>query len=321
MAQDRVLPEPNFLSRERVKEWVEILADKYPRVFFQDRLQVVGVDVPPAEILNAEGEVVEPKGGRWELGRGTYQVKFGFEFPEGLQRSKIRPQMFWRSSNHRLGCGGRSFFAGTYEKLEDDLLFGAEVVAFYGVWNPYGVVIEQGASLAQVCFTEHGGQSIPIFVSDLLVPAWVGEFLGPGTIGRNITKIPETKEISVIGDKRILKKGVPYLIEFKGRVTLDSDEVLVPITHYGDELKNPKLENLLQYSCLGDPGYKGRLGMLVVPALDEILGIGTGLARVAKFKVIPLGEMAEYAGQWQGGGEDVKEPEIEFPLFFRGYFG
>ena len=288
MTQDRVLPEPRFLSRGGVQEWVEILAEKYPGVFSQERLRVVGVDVPPAEILNARNEVVEPKGGRWELGPGTYQVKFGFEFPEELRRSEIRPQMFWRSSNHRLGCGGRSFWAGTYEKPEDDLLFGAEVVGFYDVMNPYGVVIEQGASLAQVCFARYRRQPIPIVVSDLLVPAQVTEFMGPGEIRRDKTSLPKTKEATARGNKLVLKKNVPYLVEFRGRVFLGSNEVVVPITPRWDELENYKIERLLQYSCLGDPGYKGRLGMLVIPTLDVTLNREEGVARGAKFGVIPF---------------------------------
>lgn len=310
-------PRPSFFPQEKVREIVAGLEQRYPQVFRQDNVRVVGADIGPAKILdNRLNKVVEAVNGQWELRPGAYQIQFGFKFPDELKEAGIVPQLFWRSSNHRLGVGGGGFVPITDKEPEGsaDYFFGGEIVGNYWVWNPHGVIIEEGADVAQVCFTN--GDWARLVVSELLKPAQILEFSGAGRIGREKTTLPEKKELLQVDGKWQLKRDCPYFVDFRGRVALQNDEVLVPSRHYGDEVKIRVLNFLSQYSCLGDPGYKGRLGMLVVPFQDVNLGVDKGVARVAKQKVIPAGELAEYQGQWAGGDGGESDPEIEFRSIF-----
>lgn len=309
---DPTEPRPSFLPQGKVREIVSGLEREYPRVFFQDKVRVVGVDIAPARILDNKFNVVEAVDGRWELKPGAYQIQFGFEFPSELLGAGIVPWFFWRSSNHRLGVGGGGFVPITDKEPEGsaDYFFGGEIVGNYHVWNPYGVVIEEGADVAQVCFTS--GSRAHVIVSELLKPARISEFSGAGRIGQKKTTLPEKEELLPVDGKWRLKRDHPYLVEFRGRVALGEDEVLVPSRHFGDEVENRVMNFLVQHSCLGDPGYRGRLGMLVVPIWDVSLGVDKGVARVAKQKVIPVGQLAEYKGQWVGGDGGEADPGIEF---------
>lgn len=310
---------PGFFPQEAVRSIVSHLKDDYPTVFLPERIQVVGIDVPPAQILDNGFKLVEPRNGCWNLKKGSYQFQFGFEFPDTLKRQGITPRLYWRSSNHRLGVGGGDFIAHTnYEEKSNfcDLMFGGEIIGNYHVWNPYGVTIEQGASVAQACFTL-GGITSEI-VSPLLEPQKVMEFIGSGKIGKEKTTLPERQEVPIKDGRWNLRANSPYLVEFRGQVSLKEDEVLVPSKHFAD-LKNKNSLLLGQYSCLGDPGYHGRLGMLVIPVGDGVsLSPFEGIARVAKQQVISFGQPAMYQGQWQNEGIDIFEPEIEFrPLLER----
>lgn len=309
-------PRPSFLSQGKVGEIVARLERRYPQVFCQDNVRVVGVDIGPAKILDNRFDVVEAVDGQWNLKSGFYQIRFGFQFPEELRRAGVTPRLFWRSSNHRLGVAGWGFVPNTDKEPEGsaDYFFGGEIVGNYDVRNPHGVVIEEGADVAQVCFTT--GSHANVIVSELLKPARISEFLGAGRIGQKKTTLPEKKDLVSVDGKWQLKRDRPYLVEFWGRVALGKDEVLVPSMHYGDRVKNRAMNFLVQHSCLGDPGYKGRLGMLVVPIWDVSLGVDKGMARVAKQKVIPAGELAEYQGQWVGGDGGESDPEIEFRSIF-----
>lgn len=305
-------PKPSFLPQGEVRRIVENLEQRYPRVFSKDRIRVVGVDIPPARILDNRFHPVEPEGNQWKLKPGAYQVRFGFQFPEELRGAGVIPRLFWRSSNHRLGIGGGVFMADADKEIEShaDYFFGGEMVGNYYVWNPHGVVIEVGANVAQACFTS--GSWANLVVSELLKPFQISEFLGAGMIGREKTILPKKEELLPVDGKWRLKKDQPYLVEFRGRVALQNDEVLVPSGHYGDEVKNRAMNFLVQHSCLGDPGYKGRLGMLVVPIWDVKLGVDKGVARVAKHKVIPVGELPEYQGQWAEVDSGEGDPDVEF---------
>lgn len=308
-------PRPSFLPQGKVREIVKSLEQKYPQVFSQDRVRVVGMDIPPAEILDNRFRPVETRDGRWELKPGAYQIRFGFEFPDELQKAEIAPQFFWRSSNHRLGVGGGEFAAVVAKEPEGsaDYFFGGKIVGNYHVWNPHGVIIERGANVAQVCFTT--GWQPHLTVSELLVPAQISEFTGTGIIGQNKTTLPEKNELLPVDGEWQLKRDHPYLVEFLGRVVLEKDEVLVPSRHYGDGVESRVMNFLVPHSCLGDPGYNGRLGMLVVPIRDVKLDVDKGTARVAKQKVIPAGELAEYRGQWMGDGSEA-DPEIKFKSIY-----
>jgi hypothetical protein len=301
-----------FLSQGEVRRIVGDLEQSYPGVFSQDRVRVVGVDIPPAKILDNESDIVEPTGDFWRLKPGAYQIRFGFQFPEELRNAGVSPRLFWRSSNHRLGVGGGGFVADVSKEIESfpDYFFGGEIVGNYHVWNPHGVVVEVGANVAQVCFTK--GTQANLVVSELLRPAQILEFNGAGTIGNERTILPNREKVAPVDGVWELKRDKPYLVEFRGRAALQSDELLVPSRHYGDELKNRGMIFLGQHSCLGDPGYKGRLGMLVVPIWDVGLSVDKGIARVAKHKVIPVGELSEYQGQWVGVDNGESDPAIEF---------
>lgn len=309
---DPIEPRPSFLPQGKVREIVESLEQKYPRVFSQDRVRVVGVDVPPAEILDNESNVVESVGGVWRLRPGVYQIRFGF-VPGELREIGIVPRFFWRSSDHRLGVGGGKFVADAGDnelRVQDDYFSGEELVGDYRVWNPHGVVIEVGAGVAQMCFTR-GNWANEIVSAELLKPMQISQFTGPGIIGREKTILPDTEVLLPINGEWELKGDTPYLVELRGRVSLQKNEVLVPWLNLEDWRENEKLMFLRRYSCLGDPGYKGRLGMLVVPQRNLNLGADEGIARVAKYGVIQVGQLAEYQGQWLGVGEE-SDSEIKF---------
>lgn len=242
----------------------------------------------------------------WFLPKGAYQISFGFTMSEGFRQVGIVPKMFWRSSNHRCGAGGGDFFGS--EENDDyssasDSLFGGEVMGNYYVQNPYGIIIEQDASIVQLCFTHPGANTL---VSELLRPDKVERFLGPGRIGRSKTTLSQKEDIPPLRDKWFLKMGEGYHVSFTGKVKLPLNELLVPSGHLSDCLSSPNLLLFSQHSCLGDPGYYGSLGMLVVPSIDQEISKRSGIARVAKQQVLGTGsDLVGYGGQWL---------EVEDPL-------
>lgn len=299
-----------FLSRGALEPIVQAFAFKSPQAFKIENLRVVGVDVAPQSITNARGEIVEPFGGSWCLSPGSYQMRFGFQVPEALDEGPFEFSGHWRSSNHRCGVGGGAI---VWPEEKTEFLGGnleeREVIGNYHVHNPFGIRLEKGAAVAQFSIKLRGAA---MMVSELLKAKRLERFLGVGMIGKDRTVLPPTESVTLQNGSWFLKKGSPYYVEFNGVVDL-GDEVLTPQIHLTDQLNNPLQFLIAKHSCLGDPGYLGPLGMTVVAYRDMFLDLSQGIARVAKHRVFPIGEMAAYHGQWQGEVGD--ERRIEFRPF------
>src|SRR3989344_8940309 len=100
-----------FLPRDALKEVVvEHLFPLYPDVFnLEERLQVVGIDIPARRITDYRHQEVESRNGQWELRPGSYLIQFGFSLDNLLDNlPQLRPRMFWRSSLQRVGAIGGS---------------------------------------------------------------------------------------------------------------------------------------------------------------------------------------------------------------------
>jgi|GEM_PF-7036003 len=299
-----------FLSRGALFPIVDAFASRYPQAFRRENLRVVGVDVAPKEITNARGEIVEPLGGSWNLPSGAYQMRFGFHVPKSLNDGPFEFRGDWRSSNHRCGGGGWAI-AWPEEKTQflGGVLEEREVIGNYTVDNPFGIQFEEGAAVAQFSIKLRGAA---MEVSELLKPKRVERFLGAGMIRKKRTILPPTESVALQNGSWFLEERSPYYVEFDGVVDL-GDEILTPQIHLTDQLNNPLQFLIAKHSCLGDSGYRGPLGMTIVPDRDMSLDPLQGIARVARHRVLPFGEMAAYQGQWQG--EIGDERRIEFRPF------
>ncbi len=299
-----------FLSRGALSPIVDALALRFPQVFQRERLRVVGVDVAPQRITDANGAVVEPLGGSWCLRPGAYQMRFDFQVPKAFDEGPVQLHGYWRSSNHRCGVGGGAVvWPSGRDSFLGGVLEGREVIGNYHVYNPFGVCLDVGAAVVQFAIQLRG--STPV-VSEQLRPKRVERFLGAGIIGKERTVLPPTEIVTPKNGLWRLEKDSPYYVEFDGVVNL-VDEVLTPRTHLTDQLINPQLFLLAKHSCLGDPGYQGPLGMTVISRIDSFLSPLWGITRVAKHPILPIGERVAYRGQWQGEAGD--ERRIEFRPF------
>ncbi len=303
-------PSLQFLPQQAIEEIIPVLQENSPQVFSRERIQVVGIDIPAREILDNKGNRIELENNHWLLKQGAYQVNFGFQLPTFFYEMGLEPMMFWRSSHHRCGAGGGEIFSQSVNPEFANHLLDGEVIGNYFVRNPHGIVIEKGAGIVQLCFSTHGIWYTQ--VSELLTPKSIRRFTGRGRIGEEKTTLPTTEEIFPSYNGWQLKERVPYLVEFNGAVYLSQAEVVIPTRHYSDLLTNPALFLYSQHSCLGDPGYSGNLGMLIVPMVNVDLPSKQGMARVAKYNVLPFGQLAEYNGQWKAESEEPYGHEIEF---------
>lgn len=301
-----------FLSRGALAPIVDVFASRYPIIFSRENLRVVGVDVAPQCITDACGEIVEPLDGSWHLHPGAYQMRFGFQVPKVLDEGPFELIGNWRSSNHRCAAGGEAI-VWPEEKTEflGGVLEEREVIGNYHVHNPFGIRLEKGAAVAQFSIKLRGAA---MMVSELLKAKRVERFLGAGMIGKERTVLPPTESVALQNGSWFLKQGSPYYIEFDGVVDL-GDEVLTPQIHLTDQLNNPLQFLIAKHSCLGDSGYRGPLGMTIVPDRDMSLDSLQGIARVASHRVLPFGKMAAYQGQWQGEIGDKRR--IEFRPFYQ----
>ncbi len=299
-----------FFSRGALAPIVDAFASHYPQVFRRENLRVIGVDVAPQDITNASGEIVEPLDGSWRLSSGSYQMRFGFQAPKAFDESPFELRGYWRSSNHRCGVGGGAI-VWPEEKTEflGGVLEEREVIGNYHVHNPFGIRLEKGAAVAQFSITLRGSAMV---VSELLKPKRLERFLGAGMIRKKRTVLPPIESVAPQNGSWFLEQGLPYYVEFDGIADL-GNEVLTPQIHLTDQLNNPLQLLIAKHSCLGDPGYRGPLGMTIVPDRDMSLDPLQGIARVARHRVLPFGEMAMYQGQWQS--EIVDERRIEFRPF------
>lgn len=310
-----MLMESGFLPHSAVLEITKRLSLRSPQIFDEKRVSVVGLDIPPSLIIDRNRNVVESKNGAWFLPPGAYQVGFGFDLGKVFVGSGIEPRMFWRTSNQRCGAGGSVFFNINPDKEEAEATrnspFGQQVCANYYVYNPHGIMIERDAALAQLCF------AVPepdLIVSELLKPAKVEKFAGPGMIGRKKTTLPAKTSVPFENGSWQLDLNVPYFVEFAGLVQLGADEVFTLSRRIADMNALPKILSFFQYTALGDPGFRGKMGMLFVPLLKNVfLTLNDGFTRIAKHKVINHGDSsAVYRGQWQGQANDTQERLLEF---------
>lgn len=311
-----------FLPRDALKEVVvEHLLPLYPDVFKpEEHLQVVGIDIPARGILDNRRQKVEPRNGQWELQRGSYLVQFGFSLPDALLQT-LRPRMFWRSSLQRVGVIGGSIIL-LPEQHDDVPGYGqgfmeGEVFGQYHVENPHGVVIEEGAGLAQLCFSCGGASTV---VSENLKARRLRRFVGPGHIGRTKTTIPEFVEVDLqqLPNGRVgwtLIRGTAYSAELDGVVMVPRNAVLSPAFHQTDLDRNPAFEFLDRSTCLAEPGYFGGFDITLSSfANGVVLGQDDGLLRFTLERVLPIigVDMAHYHGQWQGERYGQERHAIEF---------
>ncbi len=313
--------EGGFLPRGALEFVIEQhLRPMHPDIFKPEFLQVVGIDVAPRRILDRDRQEVKPNNGEYDLLRGTYLMMFGFCLDEFCEKFPgLRPRMFGRSSNHRVGAIFNNFIVtrGQHDDLCDEHIMDGEVFGLYDVVNPYGVVIEEGAGVAQLGFS---CGVIPRSVSEHLVPSSVEQFMSPGQIGRLKTTVAETRKITPqqLSLERVgweLEKDTPYFVRLGGAVSIPHDQVYTPSLHRGDDTRNPALLFLSRSTCLADPGYIGSgFGMtLLCTANGVTLGKNDGLLRFRRERVLHIEgmPMAGYDGQWQET-PDLKKETIAF---------
>lgn len=279
------------------------------RVFSPENLQIVGIDFGPQRITDNSGVTVEPEQGAWTLSQGTYLLHFGGALPDWIHEEGLIPTVFARSTNHRCGAG-IGMVAAQSEHPDGDsrgLLFGGNLIATYDVWNPNGIMIEEGARVAQLSLARQTTMLSPF---TLLHPESVEVFTGPGVIGREKTRVAATQKFTMTDDRWELKPNTGYLVTFAGSVALGPGEVVIPSSHAAVVSNFPKCLALLRYSCLGDPGYHGELGMLIVPVVDLELSPDDVIATIDRCVVSKADSTVLYQGQFQGIGAD--SPPMHF---------
>ena len=291
-------------------EYLRAVLGRLPTsVFHPENLQVVGIDFGPQRITDSSGMIIEPKQGAWALCQGTYLLHFDGALPDWIHEEGLTPTVFGRSSNHRCGAGIGMVFAKSEDPDGDSRgpLFGGDLMATYNIWNPSGIRIEEGACLAQLSLTRKATGLVPL---TLLRPESIAVFAGSGVIGREKTQVAATQEFSMTGDCWELKPNTGYLVTFAGSVTPGPGEVLIPSSHTAAVSGFPKSLALLRYSCLGDPGYRGNLGMLIVPVVDLELSPHDVIATIDQCRVSQPIATILYQGQFQGVGAD--SPPMRF---------
>lgn len=285
-------------------EYLRAAVQRLPtRVFSTENLQVVGVDFGPKHITDNSGVTIEPERGAWTLSQGTYVLHFGGALPDWIHEEGLTPTVFGRSSNHRCAAGIGMVVAQSEHPDGDPrgLLFGGDLIATYDVWNPDGIIIKEGASVAQLSLTR---QTTTLSPFTLLHPESVEVFTGHGVIEREKTRVAATQKLPVTDNCWELKENTGYLVTFAGSVALGPGEVLIPSSHTAVVSDFPKSLALLRYSCLGDPGYRGQLGMLIVPVVDLKLSPDDVIATIDRCVVSKSDSTVLYQGQYQGIGAD-----------------
>lgn len=291
-------------------EYLRAAVQRLPtRVFSPENLQVVGIDFGPVRITDNRGLTVEPEQGAWTLPQGTYLLHFGGALPDWIHEEGLTPTVFARSSNHRCGAGIGMVVAQSEHPDSDSrgLLFGGDLMATYDVWNPSGIMIKERARVAQLSLTRQTATLSPF---TLLHPKSVEVFTGYGVIERKKTRVAATQKLTMIDDRWELKPNTGYLVTFAGSVALGPGEVLIPSLHTAVVSDFPKSLAFLRYSCLGDPGYRGELGMLAVPVVDLKLSPDDVIATIDRCVVSKADLTVLYNGQYQGVGADT--PPMHF---------
>jgi len=309
----------NSLDLAKILEDLSIPTD-------EGAIKVVGVGVAPTEMRRCNGEPLVPNEGFWEIPpRELIRVEFGIELPTKLAESGITPVLHWRSSNHRCGGGGLDFYATDTEvsdKPSDGVtLLGGKLCGNYMAFNPYGIKVECGVAMAQLSLMV--GQATPE-ISEPLTVGQIERFDSFGQLTRTRTILPTTTVVEPQKHGWVLKRNTPYLVTFNGQVDLSPTQAIIPSRHLSDLLENPGFFEVSGHSCLGDPGYRGRLGMLVIAlgyadSAPLIVGAGQGIGRrVARYSVVvgsgqeDLLSVYGTAGQYQGEGWDDKTPLMRF---------
>lgn len=291
-------------------EYLRAAVQRLPtRVFSPENLQVVGIDFGPQRITDNSGVTVEPEQGAWILSQGTYLLHFGGALPDWIHEEGLTPTVLARSSNHRCGAGIGMVVAQS-ENPDGDLrglLFGGDLMATYDVWNPYGIMIKESARVAQLSLTRQTTMLSPF---SLLHPESVEVFTGRGVIEGEKTRVAATQKLTMTDDRWELKPNTGYLVTFAGSVALGPGEVVIPSSHTAVVSDFSKCLALLRYSCLGDPGYRGELGMLIVPVVDLKLSPDDVIATIDRCVVSKTDSTVLYNGQYQGVGAD--SPPMHF---------
>lgn len=259
-------------------------------------IQQVGIEFQAIAVVDHRGNNLETRGGWWNLNQGSYTIDCGVRIPDWMwQRMNLIPRFFGRSSNLRCGVSV-DFFADRSKEPETPFqaVIRGPITASYRVLTPHGIALEQKANLGQICFSTIevlGNIGPPLHASRVF------SLISKGRIGREGTTVPEYREVQPDAQTSWkLAAGQIYIVEVDRDVSLSENEagVLMPINRGDDYSQAFHITS----NALIDPGYKGKVRVLLYVGYDSTITRETPLVRMQKFNVLPLGKLLTYRGQF-----------------------